>query len=379
MDFSLPKVYDAGGNLNARWYVEFFVFNAAGGKKRHKIKGGINKFNSYADRVKAATNLKNELYVKLCQGWRPNNSGCPTVVKPGLTFMQFFNELYDYKKSYVRKNSMVGLKYHRQLIFTYFGNADLLLKHPQEINSAHFIAFMQHLHKKGLCNRTRNNVLLSVKSLYAVCNAVFPDVAIVNPVASIKPIPYVNNKNLPYSDALFIKLINYIAENDPLLHRFCRCFVYLGIRPHEACYIQLADIDFVDKTVTIKGANNKTNLTVKKQIFEIHFKDFEPYQNWPPNYYLFSAGINQPGATPTTRDYFSKRFLKAKKALNLPKSNTMYAMRHTFLINLYKNGVPLKDIMKITGHKTLNALQVYIQSYLNEPANDVSRFIKIAI
>jgi hypothetical protein len=104
-----------------------------------------------------------------------------------------------------------------------------------------------------------------------------------------------------------------------------------------------------------------------------------------PNDYLFGRkGI--PNSKPVHgTDLFSKRWTAHKKQINkihgldLGANHTLYAMRHTFIQDLYrtlrksctKQEAEFK-IQPITRHKTIDALRKYIRDYNFELAADWS-------
>jgi integrase len=67
------------------------------------------------------------------------------------------------------------------------------------------------------------------------------------------------------------------------------------------------------------------------------------------------AGINDPIEVQKTRGGVRKKEIKEKWELT-----TSHTARRTFASNLYLEGVPIKFIMKFTGHKTIQSFMSYI-------------------
>lgn len=63
--------------------------------------------------------------------------------------------------------------------------------------------------------------------------------------------------------------------------------------------------------------------------------------------------------------------MDVKKVKGFNKFNTMYALKHTFIVECVKSGEPINNIMKVTGHDQLSSFQNYIQKYLDQPAVEV--------
>ena len=69
--YLLPKINDEGGNLSARWYVEY-KFKHPETNKYVKFRTWIsNKLNTRTARYAKATEIKNSLSVKLKTGFNP--------------------------------------------------------------------------------------------------------------------------------------------------------------------------------------------------------------------------------------------------------------------------------------------------------------------
>ena len=54
----------------------------------------------------------------------------------------------------------------------------------------------------------------------------------------------------------------------------------------------------------------------------------------------------------------------------------MYSLKHTILIEMFKNGASMDEMMSFGGFKTLDALQAYLRRYLNHVPADPSERLK---
>jgi len=249
---------------------------------------------------------------------------------------------------------------------------------PNKIKSEHIFAYLNYLMiTKGNSARTRNNCLVDITSCFEVMKDINSEWITVNPCANIKKLPTASYTNKPYSKEQFEKISTYLLNNDRYLYFYLRCEIYFSLRPIEICKLQVKDFDLKNNILTIEADKTKQRTRKIKRIFAVHKQDFIDLdiENLPPHYYLFT-GNGEPGAKKTTRDYFTNRYKKVKTTLNIEKEQTMYSLRHTFIIDLVKNmntyGLNIKDIMKISGHTSVQAFQSYIQKYLDEPIDDIS-------
>jgi integrase len=84
------------------------------------------------------------------------------------------------------------------------------------------------------------------------------------------------------------------------------------------------------------------------------------------------------------RDHFTKRFKKkVKDHFELDANYTMYSFRHTFITKLYRSMLETaspfeakSELMEITGHSTMKALESYLRSIDAYLPNDYSVGLK---
>jgi hypothetical protein len=88
----LPVVYDAGGDVSKKWFIEFYIKNPKNGKfERQRIYRGINKFHTLKERKKAANEVCNFWTEKLKSGWTPFKD--ESVIYDDNLQYQTYNEL----------------------------------------------------------------------------------------------------------------------------------------------------------------------------------------------------------------------------------------------------------------------------------------------
>ncbi len=108
----------------------------------------------------------------------------------------------------------------------------------------------------------------------------------------------------------------------------------------------------VFKKVTTKGKKNTREVTISKDLAVI-LKDYQSLKPFNPYYF------------PGNKDYLKinqahKIFKKACCKLGITGAST-HSLRRTALTQMHKKGVPLRTIQKISGHKSLAALQKYLE------------------
>ena len=161
---------------------------------------------------------------------------------------------------------------------------------------------------------------------------------------------------------------------------FIKFISYGFLRPIEICRLTIGDINFNQKTLTVK-AKNKTLKT--KLIPDILFKELPDISKLDKNQLLFTP--NKIGGywdikLTNRRDYFSKKYKeKVKDYFGFDNNYGLYSFRHTFITKLYRKLVKSmtpneakSKLMQITGHITMDALEKYLRNIDAELPADYS-------
>lgn len=363
--FSLPKIHR--GKL---WYISFYYKNNDGINERFRIKEGLNSIHSIEAREIEAQKIQEKYYKKLLTGWHPNGASIVKSIMPQhTTLMGAIDEAV-----IIQKNTIANFaQWHCRIkpFIAWCGNNNLLMEQPNKVTSSDVFRFLNYIqNKRKLHPRTRNNFLSDISSLFSIIKKL--QIIQVNPCEGISKLNARSTQHKAYTDADMVRIKNWIDKNDPYLGLFIK-FIMMGLRRVEVVRLQLGNFDLENGLILLPSKKEKTNRNKVKIIFKKWRGDFINMEldKYPSNYYFFTHS-KQPGLKMCSADWFTDKFKILKKALNFDRSYTLYGFRHTTAINLFKGGADLKDIMNITGHTSLQAFQVYIQQYLNEPPKDVS-------
>ena len=129
---------------------------------------------------------------------------------------------------------------------------------------------------------------------------------------------------------------------------------FTGCRISEG--IQIRWVEIVGNTIVLrksntKGKKNTREIAVPASLIE----DISRLPN--EGGYLFAGRNGQGHIHRTTATY---HLSKSLEKIGLKHQFSSHGYRRTALTQLHKNNVPLKVIMKISGHSSLGALQRYI-------------------
>lgn len=136
--------------------------------------------------------------------------------------------------------------------------------------------------------------------------------------------------------------------------------LYTGTRIAEACSLHTKDVYAIDGSVrprvTIRKGTTKGKIETRSIPVNLSLKALlEAYSS--SKIYLFPGRHGLGHIQPDSAD---KILRSAFKQLGIEGAST-HSFRRTCLTQMHRSGVPLKVIQKISGHKTLSALQKYLE------------------
>ena len=141
-----------------------------------------------------------------------------------------------------------------------------------------------------------------------------------------------------------------------------------GIRCSELVSIKLCDIDLDNKTIRIIGKGNKERIVLfgnKAKERLVTYIDTERPKTAKADEFLF---LNQWGTSLTSRSIqriivMFRQFLKVERAI------TPHKIRHSFATHLLSQGVDLRIIQELLGHKTVASTERYTHVSIERLSN----------
>ena len=137
---------------------------------------------------------------------------------------------------------------------------------------------------------------------------------------------------------------------------------------------RIHDIDFDNKTLYLNEPNAKTRgrvIVLPDALVEI-IQSFKLHK-YPHDYFIFSRD-GRPGPVPVGVNYFNRKFVEARKALNLPDTYKFYSGKHTGAGRLLEDGATLVELMNHMGHKRLSSTEAYVRRHFGEKSEKVIKF-----
>ena len=377
--YSEPKIYHGGKNydLSKRWYVYFSYRNPKTGKME-KSKNYYHRanqlFQNKEDRLVYLKELQRVIKSLLKKGYSPYD----IEVKAIGTANNQLDFALEQKRKLIKETTFADYKNRLSHFKVYLDSKGLLDLSIDNIKRKDVNEFLnQVLSKSGA--RNRNNTRMVISSLFSVLEQ--NEIIELNYIKSIKPLRTLPTRHKTFSSDLVGKIFNFLETKNPQLLLYIKFVSYGFLRPIEVCRLKIEDIDFQSNTLTVR-AKNKALKT--KKIPSILVNDIQHLKELNPKQWIFTPeGVSgSDTAEINRRDYFSKQFLKVKKEFNLGADHTLYSFRHTFVTKVYrelrKNKSPFEaksDLMLITGHSTMSALEKYLRDIDAELPEDFSKYL----
>ncbi|MEW6766288.1 MAG: tyrosine-type recombinase/integrase [Pseudomonadota bacterium] len=155
--------------------------------------------------------------------------------------------------------------------------------------------------------------------------------------------------------------------------RFLKCMRLLGCRPGELSRLRLKDIDHKKGFISFRDTKNGTDRTVpatpkvlsslSTQLDYIRRKGYETDLLFPS-----ASRKKNPDGKPTFKPFnFSGAVRLLVEAGVLPKGFHAHAIRREFISRMIEDGMELSTLMKLTGHKSTQALDIYNEALAVHP------------
>jgi integrase len=389
----LPRLYDANGDINKPWFVDYSYRNPKTGKmQRFRISQGFRQLKSANDRYELADKIIKEYTDKIKGGWTPFD--CENVIyddltqyanvakiygkkrKGNLTLKVYINEFLEETKFRVCKKSFESYQSKIRLFVQWLeregqeGNDISCLTEEMILN------FFDYLIKeRKLQGRTIQKYGVNLRQLFIYL--VKKKHIFKNPMPEVPKVPNkVDMSARPINNADVAKLKDMIKRHDPQLWLAIQFEFYCYIRPgNELRHMKINWIDFTAGTITVPAymeingeyeqiaKNKKTQMVLIPGQFLnelIHVYHLDKYDR---DLFLFGPD-RMPGERPMGKNTLRVRFNKYRDALGLSKEYKLYSWKHTGGISAHKSGIPIKDIQTQMRHKDLSVTDTYFKRML---------------
>ena len=230
-------------------------------------------------------------------------------------------------------------------------------------------------------SRNRNNTRTDISSLFQTLedNEIIYD----NFIKKINVLKAIPERNKTYTSTQEKEIFAYLKEHDTILYLFVQFVSYNYLRPIEVCRLKIGDLDLKDKRLYVRAKNKPVKIKI---IPDILIDQLPNISNLDKDHFLFTPdkfGGEWETKENNKRDFFTKQFKKIKDHFGLDKNYGLYSFRHTFITKLYKEmaktATPFEvksKLQLITGHATMEALELYLRDIDAVLPEDYSKLLK---
>lgn len=249
------------------------------------------------------------------------------------------------------ENLMVLRNLSHKTISAYLGHFDSLIDHDPNFFDLDKDEMISYISKK-----IKNDKLSAsyVAQVVSVVNRVLTEV--LGKDVSIKlPRPKREQK---HPDILSLEEVTALLNSvKNLKHRTLLSIIYsTGLRVSEALNLKPTDIDSKNEFIIIRNGKGKIDRKgiLDPKIFKL-IKEY--YNEYLPGKYLFVGSKGDKYSDRSVQNIVKK----ACKAAGIHKHITTHSLRHSCFTQLLKNGVDIRYIQKLAGHKNINTTAKYLQ------------------
>lgn len=240
--------------------------------------------------------------------------------------------------------------------------SEILKKEPDEITELDLREYL--LSRKDYSTSTKKVIVNSFKTFYTlVLDKDFNTKIIPNPIQEQKQ-PDILSVN---------EMQKLITSINNLKHKSIIALMYsAALRVSEVVSLKIKDIDAKNNRIVLKQAKGKKDRIVMldKSMLELLRRYWNEYKT---KEYLFEG---QKGGKYSTRSIQNIVKNNCKK-IKILKHISSHSLRHSSITQMIKDGVDLRTVQRIAGHKNINTTAGYIRIYDSEILETVSPLKKI--
>lgn len=254
-------------------------------------------------------------------------------------------------------------KYRRYLLLrnlsdrtvkSYIGNIILtskkIGKNPIDVDENDLAIFMTKEGSRTLSSSSQNLIINSFKSFYKVIHERDFD-------KSIIPRPKREQKQPDILSVDEMQMIISSIQN--IKHKTIILIMYSGaLRVSEILNLKIKDIDSDNNKINIRLAKGKIDrfIPLDEKLVNLMRDYWDMYKT---NEYLFEGSKGGRYSESSVQNIIKS----AVKKLNINKKISTHSIRHSAITHFIKNGVNLRVVQKLAGHKNINTTANYVKIY----------------
>lgn len=221
-------------------------------------------------------------------------------------------------------------------------------KSALEITENDIIEFnLNYILRNNFSASYQNQIISAIKLFYH--SVLLKDISLTvieRPIRS-RPLPEVF---APEEVEVFLRTIRNIK------HKAVMALIYAcGLRRGEVLNLRISAVDSKRRMLCIKEAKgNKDRLVPLPEGIIILLREY--YKECRPLIWLFEGNVR---GKQYSESSLRETFVKAKKKAGIRKKLTLHSLRHSYATHLLENGVDLRFIQELMGHRSSKTTEIY--------------------
>lgn len=380
--YSAPKIYNANGDLSKRWYVYYSFRDPKSDLlvRQAPVYAGVNELKTKSERTEAITILRKSVSLILENGYNPYIKDEFSDENKAYTINYCFEFVLNLKKNSLSQVSYKDFSSRVNQFKKWLDTKGFTLKTIDKINRKAINSYLNEVQLKSSV-MNRNNTRASLSSFFTTLTT--NEIISFNPVSKIEILKTKPQRHKSYTIEQEQNIFSYLEIENPVLLLFIKFISYNFLRPVEVCRLRIKDIDIVNKKIYLKTKNKPVKIKIIPDILINELPDLSLLKE---ENYLFSKnsfGEKWNVSETSRRNVYSEDFSLIKEKFNLGSDYGLYSFRHTFITKVYAELVKTRtpneaknQLMLITGHNTMSALEKYLRDIDAVFPEDYSHLIK---
>lgn len=347
---------DKNGDLSARWYISFYVWNVQKQKAIKKWDYKVNELDSVKQRRGWAKKRIESIRKLLDDGYHIDNT--KVIEKKFMTLNEGVN--FAFKTCSVSHATELSYKSVIKLFLIWAEKENIDENLIQHFTIKQVYQYRDNLKANNKTGITINNDISCLKRMWNIL--LQRELIDKNPWMKLeKEKEIITNRNIAYTWTEVTKLSELISVQDPELWKFISIIYHTLARPTEIRQLQVYNVHLKKKKIYFDAWKTKSK---KERWINIHDSLIDIIIDLisckSSNEFLFPG---KDGSKPISKNMMTDRQRKYLKKLSLyDGDHTLYSWKHTGVVEAYEAGVDLKSIQRQCGHASIEETDKYLKS-----------------
>ncbi len=355
MNFKKAKIYDADGNMAARWTV-YYYFKDPDTGKYHRISQYISsKFLTRSQRYNRGREMVKEINYKLSRGFNPFAQHNRSLTSLSVSLDYYLETTGVFHRPRTNTSYKSYIKQFRR-----WAQDNGYDKLPIDgFNYNHAGLYMESVGRRKISKRTYNNILQAVKTCFNFL--VEKEYLMVNPFFKQKKIKLEDTEIIAFTPSELSIVSQTLPAYDYNLYVIALLIFNCFLRPQEIVRLKVRHLNGIGDLLHVSGeiSKNKKEETitlppaVKQAIRKLDL-------GYPGEYYVFARGMKR-GEKEIAPTRLAEAWGVYAKKNNLEKNN--YALKHTGNRMAIQAGANARDLQLQNRHSSLEETQKYLDRF----------------